>query len=593
VQTILFQDLLPTRQIWVAAAAASDGDGSSARPFATIQAAVNAATPGTAILVKAGVYAENVKLPSTGGLVDAPIWLVSVDGPQQAQIAGGATKPGIQGLGTDNYVVKNFLITGTYDGIQFSQSGRDFTNLVNNVVIQGNVIRGVLHDGIKVGQADNAWILDNVIDGVRDEEGIDTLAVTNSVIARNEVAHTGGSSAGIFAKGGAYNVQITGNYVHDVVGDGISIGGNTKDQYFKPGYKGYEANQVFATDNRIEGADKQPLSIRGAIYSGASGNYLDATGGNGIGVYVTRGNPTAAVIAYSHDVAITGNVLFGAKTPLRIDAGNDVRITFADNGPGAWNKAVGPQPVTLWPAAPAPGAGGTLIGTPGNDTIIGDSGANTMAGGAGSDTYVANNTGDVVIEKPAEGTDTVKSSISYALPDNVENLVATGSATATLSGNALANSLTANGAGNVLRGMDGADVLVGGAGADTLEGGAGKENLIGGAGADRLVGGANQDNFVFKSLSEFASGGDVIVDLRTADYDRIDLRAIDASNQTSADQPFRFIGAAAFSHSEAELRFEVSGSDIVVSGDVNGDGVADFSLRVLNLSSISSNCFLL
>jgi Ca2+-binding RTX toxin-like protein len=216
-----------------------------------------------------------------------------------------------------------------------------------------------------------------------------------------------------------------------------------------------------------------------------------------------------------------------------------------------------------------------------------------MAGGAGSDNYVANNTGDVVIEKPAEGTDTVKSSISYTLPDNVENLVATGSAKTTLTGNALANSLTANGAGNVLRGMDGADVLVGGAGADTLEGGAGKENLIGGAGADRLVGGSNQDNFVFKSLSDFSSGRDVIVDLRPADYDRIDLRALDASNQTSGDQAFRFIGSAAFSRSEAELRFEISGSDIVVSGDINGDGVADFSVRVLNLSSISSNCFLL
>jgi Ca2+-binding RTX toxin-like protein len=141
--------------------------------------------------------------------------------------------------------------------------------------------------------------------------------------------------------------------------------------------------------------------------------------------------------------------------------------------------------------------------------------------------------------------------------------------------------------------MDGADVLVGGAGADTLEGGAGKENLIGGAGADRLVGGANQDNFVFKSLSDFASGKDVVSDLSLADYDRIDLRAIDASNQTSGDQAFRFIGAAAFSRSEGELRFDVSGSDLVVSGDVNGDGVADFSLRVLNLSSISSNCFLL
>jgi Ca2+-binding RTX toxin-like protein len=586
-----FENLAPLRFLWVSAGAAVGGDGSSARPFATIQAGVAAATPGTAVMVKAGGYAENVKLV-TNGRSDAPIWLVSADGPQAAHITGGVTKPGIQGMGSDNYVIKNFLITGSYDGIQFSQSGRDFTDLVHNVVIQGNVIRSVLHDGVKVGQADNAWVLDNHIDGVRDEEGIDTVAVTNSVIARNEVAHTGGSSAAIVVKGGAYNVHIQSNYVHDVVGDGISIGGNTEDAYFRPGHTGYEANQVFATDNRVQAVGKQPLSFRGAINSEASGNYLDAAGGNGVGVYVTRGNPAAAVVAYSEDDKIVGNVLVGARWPLWIDAGNDEGITFEKNGPGAWSKQVGPQPVSLWPGASLP-AGVRMVGGAGADSLAGSTGADTLQGGAGSDTYLVNNTGDVVVEHAGGGTDTVRASVSYTLPAEVENGAIVATKVVTLTGNAMVNSLSAGAGGAVLRGLDGADSLTGGAGADTLEGGTGKDKLFGGAGADKLIGGANQDTFIFRSLAEIPSGGDVIVDLNRAECDRIDFRAIDASNQTSGDQAFVFIGDAPFTGYDRELRYQVSGSDVVLSGDINGDRVADFSIRLLGVSRLSSSDFLL
>ena len=63
-----------------------------------------------------------------------------------------------------------------------------------------------------------------------------------------------------------------------------------------------------------------------------------------------------------------------------------------------------------------------LTGGPGNDTINGGFGADTMAGGAGNDTYVVDNAGDVVSEGINAGTDTVQSSVTYALSANVENL---------------------------------------------------------------------------------------------------------------------------------------------------------------------------
>jgi len=117
----------------------------------------------------------------------------------------------------------------------------------------------------------------------------------------------------------------------------------------------------------------------------------------------------------------------------------------------------------------------TLTGSSKNDTIIGGLGADTMSGGIGNDTYSVDNSGDKVIELTNQGTDIIRTSVSYTLGNFVENLTLTGTGAINGTGNGLNNTLTGNSGNNLLNGGAGADILNGGLGADTLFGGAGND----------------------------------------------------------------------------------------------------------------------
>jgi Ca2+-binding RTX toxin-like protein len=101
-----------------------------------------------------------------------------------------------------------------------------------------------------------------------------------------------------------------------------------------------------------------------------------------------------------------------------------------------------------------------------------------MIGGTGDDTYVVGSSSDKVLESAGEGVDTVRSSTTYILGSNLENLTLTGISSIKGTGNDLDNCLTGNSANNR---------LTGGAGNDTLDGGSGRDTLIGGIGNDVYV----------------------------------------------------------------------------------------------------------
>ena len=211
----------------------------------------------------------------------------------------------------------------------------------------------------------------------------------------------------------------------------------------------------------------------------------------------------------------------------------------------------------------------TLVGTSGSNVLIGGSGNDTMIGGGGNDAYEVTDAGDVAVEAPGGGTDTVYSYLAdYTLPANVERLELAGSAAAGR-GNALDNTLMGNGGSNLLIGGGGADIMIGGGGNDAYEvteagdqvvetagggydtvyayladytlpanverlelaggavvgrgnaldnvlvGTAGANILIGGAGADDMYGGGGDDAY------EVADAGDTVVETAGGGVDTV------------------------------------------------------------------------
>ncbi|GCL40826.1 alkaline phosphatase [Dolichospermum planctonicum] len=212
----------------------------------------------------------------------------------------------------------------------------------------------------------------------------------------------------------------------------------------------------------------------------------------------------------------------------------------------------------------------TITAGAGNDTLDGGAGTNTLRGGFGNDTYIISTLTNTITEAANAGIDTVRSSVTYTLATNVENLVLTGTTDLNGTGNTLNNTLTGNSGNNTLNGGTGADALIGGAGNDTyivdnagdviteangegrdlvqssvtytlsenvenltltgntaingtgngldntitgnsgdntLDGGTGNDTLIGGAGNDTLLGGTGNDTLIGGAGNDSLVGG--------------------------------------------------------------------------------------
>ena len=136
-----------------------------------------------------------------------------------------------------------------------------------------------------------------------------------------------------------------------------------------------------------------------------------------------------------------------------------------------------------------------------------------------------------------------------------------------------------------------ANIITGNAGANSLDGQAGNDRLVGGLGADQSTGGLGVDTFAFLTLADSGkkkSARDTILDFTAEDF--IDLSAIDAK-KGGTDNKFKFIGKQDFHDKKGELRFQKKAGDVIVTGDVTGDGKADFSILLDNVKKLAKSDF--
>jgi Ca2+-binding RTX toxin-like protein len=103
------------------------------------------------------------------------------------------------------------------------------------------------------------------------------------------------------------------------------------------------------------------------------------------------------------------------------------------------------------------------------------------------------------------------------------------------------------------------------------------DTLAGGLGADRLTGGVGRDVFLFSSVDEILR--DRITDF-VSGTDRINLDAIDADESQAGGQDFTWRGGQGLSGAAGDLAYRFVKGDTLLTGDTDGDGVADFTLRL-------------
>jgi Ca2+-binding RTX toxin-like protein len=291
------------------------------------------------------------------------------------------------------------------------------------------------------------------------------------------------------------------------------------------------------------------------------------SGGLGDDVYVVDSN--ADVIIEGLELDVLGNPVLDADGNTIALAAALQSIDRIETSLGSYSLAPASRAfienLTYTGSGTFNGTGNALrnhiIGGAGNDTLNGGAGIDTLEGGAGDDTYDVDSTQDVIIEGVNAGTDLVRSSVSYTLGANLENLNLTGG---NING-------TGNGLANVINGSGGNNQLSGGAGNDTLNGGNGNDTLIGGEGNDSLVGGAGNDVYVI------SDGTDTIVEGANAGTDTVETTLNSFSLAAIANvENLSFTGTGAFAGTGNTLANVITGG---VGSDTLDGGAGNDTLN--------------
>ncbi|MDQ0319467.1 Ca2+-binding RTX toxin-like protein [Pararhizobium capsulatum DSM 1112] len=340
---------------------------------------------------------------------------------------------------------------------------------------------------------------------------------------------------------------------------------------------------IYGTDDDDYIVQNKYVAVKIYAYDGDDDIYLNRTDSYGGNNYVSAGAGYDKVVNYfegGNDIYLgSGNDLYIAD--IRAGAKGEYDIVHGGDGNDRFEVD------TL---------NSVYYGDGGNDTFLSVGFDNSFNGGSGIDTISYEMQDDYASQRGKGVTIDLLGKKASTTKGHYEDLISIENATGTnaadnITGSNGRNVLKGRGGSDLLEGLGGDDDLWGGSGNDDLYGGSGADILIGGTGSDYLHGGSGTDTFDFNSVSEIGRGTsrDIIADFHRSEYDVVDLHTIDANTGRSGNQDFSFIGGQSFHSKAGELRF-ASG---ILSGDTNGDGRADFEIKMSGVTKMYADDFFL
>ncbi|MCQ8901786.1 calcium-binding protein [Acinetobacter baumannii] len=371
------------------------------------------------------------------------------------------------------------------------------------------------------GKGDDIFVIDSSTDIVNENvnEGIDTVQSSITYSLGNNVENlTLTGTTAINGTGNALNNTLLGNSaintLTDGAGDDYLDGGAGNDKLL-----GGLGNDVYVVDSTTD----------------------TITENTNEGIDTVRSSVTYTLGNNLENLTLTGTTAINAT-------GNALNNTLIGNS-----------------------AVNTLTGGAGDDYLDGGAGNDKLLGGLGNDVYVVDSTTDTITENTNEGIDTVRSSVTYTLGNNLENLTLTGTTAINATGNALNNTLIGNNEVNILNGGAGNDILDGQGGNDQFTGGTGSDTLIYQLLiASEATGGNGTD-----SWSDFTVGN-VSTNMNA---DKIDF----------GDLLINFTGNYNTSSLDPYIKTLLSGSNTQIYIDRDGSGASYNSTLLLTLNNVNTN----
>ena len=181
--------------------------------FPTIQDAVNNAVPGTTIIVRDGVYRENIVVEEKRDLV-----IMSEHGPKKTIIYNSREENEVNVVELSvckNIVFQGFTITNDKNCIAYGiKITSDIVTVKSNVINGPNINTAIILESCRVVTIENST-LKNLVHGIQMDRASDALFKDNLII--------GMEGYGIRLRHNNYDMTICGNIISSCLKDGIFI----------------------------------------------------------------------------------------------------------------------------------------------------------------------------------------------------------------------------------------------------------------------------------------------------------------------------------------------------------------------------------